>query len=691
MSGFVEILSRLKKVFMKNIILIALFLIASCASLVPSDISSKKAAQKSNAIQLSCPSSLTGKSPFVPKDKRESNWLRATVLTGPTMFGETRLMPTGPVLRDWIPEQDFELSGTSNVFSEKDSVLLCAYRPHNSTREDETLIQLGLLVPYNQCTVASHVPHFTCIKKNKSVTSTPSSVEEILIDMDQFNHSGGILVDYDLVSTKQVIFGDEGILQITIIPQTRQIDIKGLRPGKTTLTIKDTLGKTRSIYNVKIVSKGRKTFATDYVSFEIPRDWACLLEGSNYICKSEKPDLKKYAVIIVSAKFRGEIDSLNAYKAHLEKQINPVGPIIEGPVNGHNWVQSLHRASEVRSYLTHYWATVNEDLGMVVSFSVIEDLHQEFIPIISSFASSLRLISRPSQKAPKLAPELQLFEYHSKAYTEYFRVNKSKTPSGGKIYLRGLDQGFLPEKRENGVAYTPLQSVTINSSDILNYDVKILCKGPGETPILEMHEFLYNSAGNINNVDMRGGPKPQKYHIEFKDHVCTKDGIAGFKSGCTKIIDISYRGPVEINSTEEDCKEPIVLGDDGAWNKKIYLRPVGESFKDFKEKREVGVAYSLFQAVTNSMRNVLNYDVKILCQGPGETPVLEMREFHYADYAGSYKNIDLRARPTSKTYNIKFKDHVCTKDGIKGFKRECTKIIDLSPMHEIISVKEDCR
>jgi hypothetical protein len=414
---------------MKNIIFISLLFIASCAYFVPPQVSSKNAAPKSNAIQLSCPSSLTGKSPFIPKDKRESNWLRASVLIGPSAFDRESLSKA-PILRDWVPDSDYVFSEAFIFPYEKDSILTCAY-------QSQVGISLILPLPYNNCTVlnpgpgAKHstttgVPHFRCMKKNKSVTSTPPTVEEIIIDMDQSNTGLSISVDFE-VSTKQVIVRDEGFLKITIIsiPQIRQLDIKGLRPGKTTLTIKDTLGKTRHIYNIKIVSKGRKTFANSYVSFEIPGDWACSLEGSNYICKSEKPELKKYAIIVVSAKVRGEKDFQDTYKAYLEKQINSDGPILEGTVNGHRWVQSVHNSSEVPGYFTHYRATVNEDLGIVISFSVIADLHRDFFPIITSFDSSLQLRPRQpthNQSYTKLDNYVQLFDLHSSAYSEYFKL-----------------------------------------------------------------------------------------------------------------------------------------------------------------------------------------------------------------------------------------------------------------------------
>jgi len=60
-------------------------------------------------------------------------------------------------------------------------------------------------------------------------------------------------------------------------------------------------------------------------------------------------------------------------------------------VNGQQWVDALHLASEVPGFYTRYLATVKEDLGVAVTFSVTKDLWREYQPIIDKLVSTLRV------------------------------------------------------------------------------------------------------------------------------------------------------------------------------------------------------------------------------------------------------------------------------------------------------------
>src|SRR4051812_11534159 len=62
-----------------------------------------------------------------------------------------------------------------------------------------------------------------------------------------------------------------------------------------------------------------KRFASKYCEFELPPQWECALEGSEYVCQSENADRKKEAIIILAAKIRGEQDSIDEYMAYLKK------------------------------------------------------------------------------------------------------------------------------------------------------------------------------------------------------------------------------------------------------------------------------------------------------------------------------------------------------------------------------------
>lgn len=145
-----------------------------------------------------------------------------------------------------------------------------------------------------------------------------------------------------------------------------------------------------------------KSFSSKYCQFELPSGWECALEGSEYVCQSENADRKKEAIIILAAKIRGEQDSLDEYQAYLKKtkeynlpggkkQVSEPKHVKMSNINDHRWVDALHLASEVPGFYTRYLATVKEDLGVAVTFSVTKDLYSQYQPIIDKLVSTLRV------------------------------------------------------------------------------------------------------------------------------------------------------------------------------------------------------------------------------------------------------------------------------------------------------------
>jgi hypothetical protein len=145
-----------------------------------------------------------------------------------------------------------------------------------------------------------------------------------------------------------------------------------------------------------------KRFSSKYCEFELPSGWECALEGSEYVCQSENADRKKESIIILAAKIRGEQDNLDEYMAYLKKtkdynlpggkkQISEPKNTKLSTINNHRWVDALHLASEVPGFYTRYLATVKEDLGVAVTFSVSKDLYTSYQPVMDKLVSTLRV------------------------------------------------------------------------------------------------------------------------------------------------------------------------------------------------------------------------------------------------------------------------------------------------------------
>jgi hypothetical protein len=145
-----------------------------------------------------------------------------------------------------------------------------------------------------------------------------------------------------------------------------------------------------------------KRFSNQYLEFDLPNSWECLLEGAEWICQSTNEERKKEAMIIFAAKNRGPKDSIEEYQAYLKKPKNFLLPggqtLVSEPkyatpmdVNGHRWIDSLHLASEIPGFYTRYMATVKEDLGVVVTFSVARDSYSRYKSAFDKIIASIRI------------------------------------------------------------------------------------------------------------------------------------------------------------------------------------------------------------------------------------------------------------------------------------------------------------
>ncbi len=148
-----------------------------------------------------------------------------------------------------------------------------------------------------------------------------------------------------------------------------------------------------------------KTFTSQYTEFELPIGWDCALEGSEWVCQSSDKDRKKEAIIILAAKYRGEQDSLDQYQAYLKQpksftlpggkqQISEAKSVSIKPINGQQWVDALHLASEVPGFYTRYLATVKDTLGIAVTFSVSKDHYNDYQDIFEKIVATLKVFEQ---------------------------------------------------------------------------------------------------------------------------------------------------------------------------------------------------------------------------------------------------------------------------------------------------------
>ena len=145
-----------------------------------------------------------------------------------------------------------------------------------------------------------------------------------------------------------------------------------------------------------------KDFTNQYCQFTLPDGWNCQLEGSEWVCQSENGDRKKEAIIILAAKIAGTKDRLEDYQGYLKApktftlpggktQVSEAKYVNAKVIAGQNWVDALHLASEVPGFYTRYLATVKEDLGIAVTFSVAKDFYSNYQGIFDKVVETLKV------------------------------------------------------------------------------------------------------------------------------------------------------------------------------------------------------------------------------------------------------------------------------------------------------------
>ena len=146
-------------------------------------------------------------------------------------------------------------------------------------------------------------------------------------------------------------------------------------------------------------------FANQFVEFELPANWVCLLEGAEWVCQNQYAAKKKDAIIILAAKIQGDQDTLDQYSAYLKNPkvwTSPQGKAMTSQVKviqnktiqDHPWVDSLHMESEIPGFYTRYLATVKDGIGILVTYSVNKNKYQEYSAMFEAMVNSLKAFRR---------------------------------------------------------------------------------------------------------------------------------------------------------------------------------------------------------------------------------------------------------------------------------------------------------
>ncbi len=146
-------------------------------------------------------------------------------------------------------------------------------------------------------------------------------------------------------------------------------------------------------------------FANQFVEFELPPRWQCNLEGAEWVCQSQDDGKKRDAMIVLAAKLKGDQDGLDQYVNMLKAP--KVYQSLQGKtvrseakyakqvqINEHAWVDALHLESELPGFYTRYVATVKQDIGVLVTFSINKDKYNLYLADCENMVNTLKVFRK---------------------------------------------------------------------------------------------------------------------------------------------------------------------------------------------------------------------------------------------------------------------------------------------------------
>lgn len=148
---------------------------------------------------------------------------------------------------------------------------------------------------------------------------------------------------------------------------------------------------------------------SSYISFDMPETWECKSFGTDWVCHSRLQEKKVEALITSTAKVAGPNDTLDEYLAYLQQpktwsnvkkeQIisTKVAEAKKVFINKFPWVDSIHKNSEVKSYISRYAGTVccknsSSQLGILVVLSAHQDHYTKYSGDFVKTINSLRVL-----------------------------------------------------------------------------------------------------------------------------------------------------------------------------------------------------------------------------------------------------------------------------------------------------------
>ncbi len=196
-------------------------------------------------------------------------------------------------------------------------------------------------------------------------------------------------------------------------------------------------------------------FANQFAEFELPAQWQCSLEGAEWVCQNTDDKKKREAIIVLAAKLKGDQDSLDQYLTYLKapKSFNsPQGKPVKSDakyaktvnINGQAWVDALHLESEIPGFYTRYLATVKQDIGILITYSISKAKYQQYVDDFENLARTLKVFRKVG--GINAAPQSTTLFQNAQIPTNI--GNETVFPGAMTQVQGGADQALAPTQKK---------------------------------------------------------------------------------------------------------------------------------------------------------------------------------------------------------------------------------------------------
>ena len=156
------------------------------------------------------------------------------------------------------------------------------------------------------------------------------------------------------------------------------------------------------LFCLSFLDLSSKSFANNFVEFNIPDSWVCSPYADDWTCQPLDPKKQKDIVVVMSFATQGKGDSMKEYHEFLSSSLkvkdakgreDPSKPsyVQYKEIMGHKWVDSQHLGSELPNFYTRYLATVKEGRAILITVTVRKSQYNTYMSQLYGMIESMKL------------------------------------------------------------------------------------------------------------------------------------------------------------------------------------------------------------------------------------------------------------------------------------------------------------